>query len=243
LGRYRPGVGSATLFGMDERYPSQSSFAPGNTGAPGGYGAPGPSGAYGAPGAYGQAAYDAEGYPAGGYGQPPYGAPGFPPGFPPELIPPGYNPWLGVHAGPRYASVWLRIAAYLIDGLVLGVVNAVAYLTVIAMTASAGGSGNESAALTAMLAALVLVIVLDGIYFVAQEGTSGQTLGKRVVGTKVVKADGSEMSVEAAFIRYFFLLLASFAVGGLLTVLMVALSDTKQRIGDRVAGTIVVKAG
>ena len=159
---------------MDERYPSQSSFAPGNTGAPGGYGAPGPYGAsaaqggHGAPGAYGQAAYDAAGYPAGGFGVPPYGVPGhppgLPPGFPPALVPPGYNPWLGTFAGPRYASVWLRIEAYFIDGLVLGVVNFVAYMTIFVMTASPG----ETASPTGMLAAFVLVIVLDGIYFIAQ---------------------------------------------------------------------------
>jgi len=200
-------------------------------------------GAHGAPGAYGPATYDAVGYPAGGYGVPPYGAPGIPPGFPPELIPPGYNPWLGAYAGPHYASVWSRIGAYFVDSLVLGVVNVIAYLTVIVLTTNTGQAGAPTIPPTAMLAAIILVLVLDGIYFVAQEGSSGQTLGKRVFGTKVVKADGSEMSVDAALVRYLFLLLAGFGLGGLITVLMISLSDTKQRLGDRVAGTIVVKTG
>ena len=43
--------------------------------------------------------------------------------------------------------------------------------------------------------------------------------------------------------RYLFLLLAGLGLGGLVTVLMISLSDTKQRLGDRVAGTIVVKTG
>jgi uncharacterized RDD family membrane protein YckC len=38
-------------------------------------------------------------------------------------------------------------------------------------------------------------------------------------------------------------LLAGLGLGGLVTILMISLSDTKQRLGDRVAGTIVVKAG
>lgn len=229
IGGYPPPAGSATLFRMDERHPSRSSLAPGGYGQAGGYEQPG----------YGAAAFAQAGYPpAGGYGEPGYGVPGYPPG----AYPPGYNPWLGTFAGPRYASVWLRIAAYIIDSLVLGVVNTAAYLAVITMTATTSATGSPTVPLTAVLAAIVLVLVLDGIYFVAQEGSSGQTLGKRAVGTKVVKADGSEMSVDAALVRFLFLLLAGLGVGGLVTVLMVALSDTKQRLGDRVAGTIVVKA-
>lgn len=213
---------------MDERHPSQSSFAPGNTGASSSYGLP---------------AYNAAAYPPGGYGLPPHGVPGIPPGYPPELIPPGFNPWLGTFAGPRYASVWSRIAAYLIDSLVLGVVNVVAYLAVIVVATTTDQTGAPTVPPTAMLAAIILVLVLDGIYFVAQEGSSGQTIGKRVLGIKVVKADGGEMSVDAALVRYLFLLLAGLGLGGLVTLLMISLSDTKQRIGDRVAGTIVVKTG
>ena len=251
LGRYRPRVDSATLFGMDERHPTQSSFAPGNTGntvTPGAYGAPGGRGpAPNVPafptGGFGQVAYDAAGYPAGGYGVPPYGAPGVPPGFPPELIPPGYNPWLGAYAGPRYASVWSRIGAYLIDGIILAIINSVAQIVFVGISGTALVGDDAGIALTAFLAFAILVLVLDGIYVVSQEAPYGQTIGKRALGIKVVKADGSSMDVDAALIRYGFLFFSFLGLGGLVTLLMVALSDTKQRIGDRVAGTIVVKAG
>jgi uncharacterized RDD family membrane protein YckC len=143
-------------------------------------------------------AHDAATYPPGGLPYPPYGAPGLPPGH----YPPGYNPWLGTFAGPRYASVWARIGAYVVDSLVLSVVNVVAYLTVIVLTTTSDQTGAPTVPPMAMLAAFILILVLDGVYFVAQEGSSGQTIGKRVFGTKVVKADGGEMGVDAALVRY-----------------------------------------
>ena len=137
--------------------------------------------------------------------------------------------------------MWARIGAYLIDGLILAVLNAVAQVIFVVVSGAAFDDDDAGTALTALLAYLVLVFVLDALYVVTQEASSGQTLGKRALGIRVVKADGSQMDVDAALIRYAFLFFAFVGLGGLVTLLMVAFSETKQRIGDRVAGTVVVK--
>lgn len=228
---FSPRAGSAILVRMNDHHPSQSSFAPG------GYGQPGP---YEQPG-YAAAAFPQAGYPpVGGYGEPGYGLPG---GFPPGMYPPGYNPWLGTFAGPRYASVWRRIGAFLIDSIIFQIIWQFISIALSGIVGSTLFSTDVSTQLTATLAMLILYFVLYAVYIVSQEATWGQTIGKRALGIKVVKADGGEMDVDAALIRYVFLFFYWVGVFGLVTLLTIALSDTKQRLGDRAAGTIVVRAG
>lgn len=70
---------------------------------------------------------------------------------------------------------------------------------------------------------------------------NGETVGKRLVGIRVVSLDGHRLGLGAAVTRN---LLAGvdaafFALVGLVAM---ATSPARQRVGDRVAGTIVVRA-
>lgn len=70
---------------------------------------------------------------------------------------------------------------------------------------------------------------------------NGQCVGKRIMKIKVISLDGSQPSIGQYFIRWLFRLV-DFAltaqVGGLICI---AVSEKKQRIGDIVAGTTVIK--
>ncbi|MEE1946121.1 RDD family protein [Pedobacter sp. KR3-3] len=70
---------------------------------------------------------------------------------------------------------------------------------------------------------------------------NGQTLGKHILKTKVVSLDGGQPNLGQYFIRWVFRIvdfpLTAWAGG----FLCVVLSDNKQRIGDIVAGTTVIK--
>lgn len=78
-------------------------------------------------------------------------------------------------------------------------------------------------------------------YFILLESRSGATLGKRVLKLKVVKVDGSPLEMREAVIRN----LLRF-VDGLFVYLVGAIliwtNPNKQRLGDRLANTIVVRA-
>lgn len=69
----------------------------------------------------------------------------------------------------------------------------------------------------------------------------GQSLGKKAMKIKVISIDGSQASLGQYFIRWIFRIV-DFAltaqIGGMICI---ALSDHKQRIGDIVAGTTLVK--
>lgn len=80
-------------------------------------------------------------------------------------------------------------------------------------------------------------------YFTYFEGTSGQTLGKQLVNIKVVDAaTGEPIKYDKAFIRNILRIIDwlpfLYIIGGLLVIT----SAKKQRLGDMVTGTVVVKS-
>lgn len=69
----------------------------------------------------------------------------------------------------------------------------------------------------------------------------GQSLGKKVMKIKVISIDGGQASIGQYLIRWVFRIVdfaLTMQVGGLICV---ALSDKKQRMGDMVAGTTLIK--
>ncbi|NQX42176.1 Uncharacterized membrane protein YckC, RDD family [Pedobacter steynii] len=91
----------------------------------------------------------------------------------------------------------------------------------------------------------VLIIALAAFYvfynLICEVFMNGQSLGKRLMKIKVISIDGAQASIGQYFIRWLFRLV-DFAltaqIGGLIAV---AVSENKQRIGDMVAGTTLIK--
>ena len=70
----------------------------------------------------------------------------------------------------------------------------------------------------------------------------GRTVGKMVMHTHVVMADGSTPTIGAYLLRWL-LLIADGPMVSYLGVLFIAVTKRNQRIGDLAAGTMVVKEG
>ena len=148
--------------------------------------------------------------------------------------------------GPRlrHQSVGIRFAATLIDGLVLGAIIWILTLFVIGGTAAIAMNSSQGTITAAVWAAIasvsLLAIVLWFLYYTLLEGMWGQTLGKYLVKIKVVKEDGTPISYGDAAIRTILRIidgLFSYLVGALL----IWTSDRKQRLGDRLAHTVVIQ--
>jgi uncharacterized RDD family membrane protein YckC len=77
------------------------------------------------------------------------------------------------------------------------------------------------------------------LYFWSAYG-HGQTLGNRVLSIRVVKTDGSELTLIDAFIRYVGLILSFICL--FIGVIWVAFDANKQGWHDKIAKTYVVKA-
>lgn len=123
----------------------------------------------------------------------------------------------------EYAGFWLRVAAALIDGVALTVVNVVIEVAV---------EGFIASLLLQMAAAAIYSI---GFWLAAD----GQTPGKMVMSIKVVMKDGQPIDVGPAILRY----LGYFPSGLLLGIgyLMIAFTSDKRGLHDYIAGTVVVR--
>ncbi|MFK7990726.1 MAG: RDD family protein [Sandaracinaceae bacterium] len=132
------------------------------------------------------------------------------------------------------AGVASRAIAWLIDVLVMGSVILFASQVVSALAGSLGGLAS------ALL--LVVVFVTQWWYGALLEwGWAGQTIGKRVVGLRVLSDDGLPLSFAQSVIRNLVrvvdLLPGLYFVGG-----VTALVETHgRRLGDLAAGTLVVR--
>ena len=77
------------------------------------------------------------------------------------------------------------------------------------------------------------------IYFIVLEGTVGATVGKFVCKIEVKKENGDACGIWEAFVRNILRVidgLAFYLVG----IILMVTSDKKQRLGDRIAKTVVI---
>jgi uncharacterized RDD family membrane protein YckC len=88
----------------------------------------------------------------------------------------------------------------------------------------------------------ILVMAYLGYFFV-QEGMWGATLGKRVFGLRVVRLDGGPAGWSASFWRTIFRVLEVNPImfGAIPGGLAVTRSKRRQRLGDMLARTVVVR--
>ena len=77
--------------------------------------------------------------------------------------------------------------------------------------------------------------------FIVLEGTQGATLGKMLLGLRVVKVNGSPIGLLEALIRNVLRAIDALPIGYLLGGLLALSSPLKQRLGDRLAQTVVIK--
>jgi uncharacterized RDD family membrane protein YckC len=156
-------------------------------GQPPGYGAPGGQPPYGDP----------------GYGQPPgYGAPGGQPPYGGYSPAPGYGgPMAGGPGQP--ADLFPRFLARVIDGILIGIVNAIVNLVLVVsvLGLNNGGMYSTSAGFGAAAVSAVISAALYLGYFTLMESRNGQTLGKMVMRLRTLGPGGANPTTEQALRR------------------------------------------
>ncbi len=189
--------------------------------------------------------------------QPPLTAPSEPQpeapreGAPAYVPPPAYQapPYATPEAGMRYEGVAIRFVAILIDTIILAIITGIVTApfnipSQITVTNTTGvpmiaTSPNPLAWVGGLISALIWFF-----YFVLLEGAYGQTVGKMAVKIKVVKESGSKIDYADAVVRTILRIIDAipYFLPYLLGAILIWTSDTKQRLGDRAAHTVVVKA-
>jgi uncharacterized RDD family membrane protein YckC len=133
-----------------------------------------------------------------------------------------------------------RLLATILDTLLL-----VAMFAVIGMWSAVRWGGltpnGFSIAGKAALITFSLVGVAGFLYYWILEGVAGATLGKAIIGIQVRRKDGGRCSFAAALLRNVLRIVDGIAVY-LVGLLIAAFSKLRQRLGDHVAGTVVVES-
>jgi uncharacterized RDD family membrane protein YckC len=143
-------------------------------------------------------------------------------------------------AAPEYAGLGRRFVAHLIDGFLC----LIAYLIIGSMVASrTGGLTDEGFSMEgapALVVILLAFIVTLGYFAVLESSSSGKTLGKLIAGIRVADIGGGKASFNQALMRNILRLIDGlvFYIVGIILILR---SDRKQRLGDRVARTVVLR--
>jgi len=122
----------------------------------------------------------------------------------------------------RKAGFWIRVGAYLIDGILLGIIGVI--LRQIFGTSAGGGLGT----------------LLSIVYFVYCWSSLTQTIGMKALNLRVVKTDGTKLTIADAIIRYIGIVISTIVI--FLGLMWVGWDPNKQGWHDKMAKTYVVKA-
>jgi uncharacterized RDD family membrane protein YckC len=137
------------------------------------------------------------------------------------------------------AVIGRRIGAALLDIIVL----AAAFVGVAALLGDVSTSNSSFSISLHGGGALLYFLLVYAYYFAGEAFWNGQTLGKRMVGVRVVRLDGTAPSAGQIAARTILRVIDGLPVlylVGFVTVL--ATGPRAQRVGDLAAGTFVVSA-
>lgn len=141
-----------------------------------------------------------------------------------------------------YAGFWKRVAAYLIDSVIIGVVSVViggAIGGVMGVAFGVGGGLDGGGVVAIQLVAQLVSLLATACYYGWFYASANQaTPGKMAVGIKVVRSDGQGCGFWRGFGRYFAMILSGIILG--IGFLMAAFTARKQALHDMICDTVVV---
>jgi uncharacterized RDD family membrane protein YckC len=136
---------------------------------------------------------------------------------------------LGSRAGAQAIDVLLLVLFFLILAALTGEFDV-----------RAKGSFLEGMSQYVAAALIAVVVLVQLAYFVVCECTMGRTIGGRLVGLRVVQDNGRPVTVLSSLIRNFFRLIDMLPVMYVVGATVCFLHPRDKRIGDMVAGTVVI---
>jgi uncharacterized RDD family membrane protein YckC len=141
--------------------------------------------------------------------------------------------------GPAFARFGTRFSARLIDVLGLYVVTTAIQVPIIGIPFVSQITPDTPGFWPRQLAAMLVGIAGNAAYYIVLHGRSGQTLGKRLMRIRVVRADGSPLGFGKATGRFFADMVSSMTL--FIGYLMAAFDEEHRALHDRICDTRVVE--
>jgi uncharacterized RDD family membrane protein YckC len=143
----------------------------------------------------------------------------------------------------RYAGFWIRVAARIIDGLIIGIPLVIVLFVVMFAAIAPAARGREPSpdSILPTIAILFFQFAVIGVkmaYEIFFLGKYGATPGKMACSIKVITAEGDKIGYGRATGRYFSYLLSGFTC--YIGYIIVAFDDQKRALHDYICNTRVV---
>ena len=141
----------------------------------------------------------------------------------------------------HYGGLWVRFLALAVDGILFCLVffpvtRLVKGVWVMSRSDHLWGYGwlvTDPICIT--------FVVIIATYFVVLEGVVGATLGKWLLGLRVVQPDGAKPGLVKSTLRNLLRLVDGLPFLSILGAVLILISPERTRVGDRVAGTRVIR--
>ena len=145
----------------------------------------------------------------------------------------------------RPAGFWIRLLAYFIDGIILFLAQVLLMILWAEFWTGAPGTTDfrpypfyfRVNSTTALFDIISLVLV--AIYYVVSVSIWSTTIGKRILGLYVLRADGSKVGPGRALARWLAYIPSVLILG--IGFVMIGISRDKRGLHDLMCGTVVVK--
>ncbi len=155
-------------------------------------------------------------------------------------------------APPPYAGFWLRVLAYLIDSIVMGVVFGIFVLIIIGIVGIGyfqqifSGINPEDSTIPAFitlgfLGLMAVTLLVSWLYYAWMESSERQaTLGKMALGLIVTDLDDRRVTFGRATGRFFSKMITGLIPLGI-GYAMAGFTEKKQALHDMIASTLVLR--
>jgi uncharacterized RDD family membrane protein YckC len=139
----------------------------------------------------------------------------------------------------RLAGLGSRSAAMIIDQVIITIANIALFLLLILATSNNIWVLMESSWLVAVF--IIAVFVINwGYFFAAEYFFNGKTIGKNMIGIRVIQENGHSITLLSALIRNLLRIIDMLPTAYFLGIVLVFLNSKHKRLGDMAAGTVVV---
>jgi uncharacterized RDD family membrane protein YckC len=140
-----------------------------------------------------------------------------------------------------YGGFWIRFVAYLIDSVILGIVQSIIMVLFFgSMFMNPNPEEMANGLPPSFFGFIIISFAINWIYFALMESSARQgTFGKSALDLKVTDLSGNRISFANATGRYFAKIVSSIIL--MIGFIMAAFNDKKQSLHDKLAATYVVK--
>ncbi len=159
-------------------------------------------------------------------------------------------------APKEYAGFWLRFVAYIIDYIILSLLNTIVIIPILGALGiglfsategfQSGDIGEEEAIgmmvtlISSITSAALLTFVIQVFYYALMQASAKQaTVGKMALGLKVTDIEGNRLDFGKSLVRELCKIISSAIL--MIGYIMAGFTEKKQALHDIIPGTLVVK--